>query len=129
MKYKLVKVYLIKLKVINSDDLSLSIIHICSLLLVSCFVVQKQHQKHYFWLILRLTGGPYLGRFGVRPANVGPGRSLGLRPGWAGPASCRILGRPVRTAFDILPGSRTRGDHNPRVLSTTTIRQFLIIYV
>ena len=30
----------------------------------------------------------------------------------------RVLGRPVRTAFDILHGSRTRGEHNLRVLST-----------
>ena len=84
---------------------------------MSCFVVQKQQRKHYFLLILRLTGGPYpgrtLGRFGVRPANVGPGRSLGLRP-----TSGRVLGRPVRIAFDILHGSRTRGDHNLRVRST-----------
>ena len=92
--------------------------------------MQKQHRKDYFLLILRLTGGPYpgrtLGRFVVRPANVGPGRSLGLRPGRA---SGRVLGRPIRKAFDILHDSRTRGDHNPRVLSTTTIRQLLIIYV
>ena len=50
-----------------------------------CFVVQKQQRKHYLLLILRLTAGPYpgrtLGRFGVQPTNVGPGRSLGLRPG------------------------------------------------
>ena len=40
-------------------------------------------------IILNLMGGPYpgrtLGRFGVQPANVGPGRGLGLRPG-------RVLG-------------------------------------
>ena len=44
-----------------------------------------------FWLILNLTSGRYqgriLGRFGVRPANVGQGRVLGLWPGW--PYLCR----------------------------------------
>ena len=69
---------------------------------MSCFVVQKQHRKHYFY-----------NGFEVRPANVGPGRSLGLRPVRAGLG--RVLGRPVRTAFDIIHGIRGR---NPRVLST-----------
>ena len=98
----------------NSDDLSLSIIHICSIITCVMFCCAEITPETFLINIAfngRAVSGPYFG-FGVRPANVGPGRSLGLRR--AGPAS----GRPVRTAFDILHGSRTRGDHNPRVLST-----------
>ena len=48
-----------------------------------------------FWLILNLTGR-ILGRFGVRPANVGPGRGLGFQPGRAAFRLGRVLARPAK---------------------------------
>ena len=60
-------------------------IYICSIITSVMYCCAETTLNTIFWLILNLTGGSYpgriLGRFGVGPANVGPGSGLGLRPG------------------------------------------------
>ena len=47
--------------------------------------IQADMPSSKCFFVLFLMGGPYPGRildrFGVRPANIGPDRVLGLRPG------------------------------------------------
>ena len=60
------------------------------------YFVQKQHLKKSILIHIEFNGralpGPYLGRFGVRPAYVGPSRVLGLRPGRASLQPGWVLG-------------------------------------